>query len=394
MGFDAEKYRLNSTAGFEKIVLVIGIAGLAISFIGYFVNGDQFFHSYLTAYIFWLTLALGGLFAVMLHHLTGATWSVVLRRIFENIMIVLPVMALLFIPLFFGIHNLYHWSHADAVAHDHLLQQKSPYLNTPFFIIRAIAFLVIWSLFARALYKSSLNQDAGYSENQIPRMRRISAFGMVVFALSVTYASFDWLMSLDAHWYSTIFGAYVFGGSVLGIMALVTLICIWLRGRNTLTEEISTEHYHDLGKLTFAFAIFWAYMAFSQYFLIWYGNIPEETIFYQHRWVGSWKAVSLMIVFGHFVVPFFIMITRAAKRNLSMLGIMVVLLLLMHWVDIFWLVMPNLHHHGAHISWMDVTATVGIGGIFLWVFLKQMRKNPIIPVNDPKLKDSIKFENI
>jgi hypothetical protein len=217
---------------------------------------------------------------------------------------------------------------------------------------------------------------------------------MILFALTITFAAFDWLMSLDAHWYSTIFGVYVFAGAVVGLLAFITIVAVNFHRNDILKDEITFEHYHDLGKLLFAFIVFWGYMAFSQYFLIWYSNIPEETLWFLHRWEGSWKVVTLLIVFGHFVVPFFILFPRFTKRNKFVLFMMAFWILMMHWVDLYWIAMPSLHHHGVHISWMDFTTMIGIGGIFIWLMWRKLSANPLLPVNDPRLEKSFKFINV
>ncbi len=393
MKFDTQTYRITEKGGFEKIVLIIGICGLLLSLIGYFSNSEQFFHSYLTAFVFWATIGLGGLFFTMLNYLVGAKWAVVLRRFGESLMMILPVMAIFFIPMIPGLSELYHWSVYGNVASDHLLQGKAGYLNVPFFIIRAIIYFGIWSVLAFNLYKVSLRQDSSPDSSQTKKLRIISAAGMILFALTITFAAFDWLMSLDAHWYSTIFGVYVFAGAFLAMLALVSFISIRLRKNNVLYDIITREHDHDLGKLIFAFVIFWGYMAFSQYFLIWYGNIPEETVWFLHRWEGSWKAVTLLLVFGHFVIPFFFLFPHGPKRNWTAMTIITLWILLMHWIDIYWLVMPSLHHHGVHLSWMDLTTMLGIGGIFLYIFWRRFTSNPLVPSGDPNLKESIHFVN-
>ncbi|PKK83136.1 MAG: hypothetical protein CVT49_10020 [candidate division Zixibacteria bacterium HGW-Zixibacteria-1] len=391
MKFDSKTYRLTDAGKFGTIALVIGVIGLALSIVGYFVDTAQFYHSYLTAFVYWLLIGLGGLFFSMLHHLVGAKWSVVIRRFTENLAMIVPFMIIFFIPIIFGLHDLYHWSHSDVVADDALLQGKSGYLNVPFFIIRAVVYFLIWFTICRILCGASLQQDRGHSEVLAGRMRIVSAPGTILFALTITFASFDWLMSLDAHWYSTIFGVYIFSGALLAMLSFITFVILRLKSRGILEGSITGEHYHDLGKLIFAFTIFWGYMAFSQYFLIWYGNIPEETIWFLHRWTGTWKTVSLILVFGHFIIPFFILFPQTPKRNPTLLKIITIWILIMHWVDIYWIVMPNLHQHGLHLSWMDLTAMMGIGGIFLWLFWKRMTANPIVPVGDPNLESSIKF---
>ena len=388
-------FRLPENLNPGRIALIAGAIGLGLSAAGYFVDAKQFYHSYLTAFVYWTTIGLGGLFFSLLHHLTNATWSTVLRRFSESLMVTLPLMIILFIPVLFGMHDLYHWTHADAVAHDPLLQSKAPYLNTPFFIIRTVVYFAIWFVLGRALYKRSISQDQGdTSRDLLTKMRQISAPGMLLFGFTLTFAAFDWLMSLDPHWYSTIFGVYIFSGTLLAVLAFILVVALYLRRNNVLTDAITPEHYHDLGKLLFGFTVFWAYISFSQYFLIWYGNIPEETIFYLHRWGGHWKTISLLIVFGHFVAPFLILATRAAKRNLKLLKVVAFWMLFMHFVDLHWVILPTLHKHGFHFSWIDITTFVGVGGIFLYVFWRNFSAHALIPVNDPKLKDSLKFVNV
>jgi hypothetical protein len=389
MAMDANTYRLPGGNRAATVALIVGAIGVVASVIAYFADGPRFFHSYLTAYVFWVSIGLGSLFFTMLHYLVGAQWSITLRRLVECIMISLPVMAVLFIPIALGLHDLYHWSHADAVAGDHLLQGKSPYLNVPFFIIRTVLYFAIWFILAFFLYRASIAEDSGYDEARRARLRRLSAGGMILFAFTTTFAAFDWLMSLDAHWYSTIFGAYYFAGCVIGALCFVTLVAIYLRKQGLLGDVITVEHYNDLGKLTFAFMIFWAYMAFSQYFLIWYGNIPEETIWFAHRWEGSWKAVSLALVFGHFVIPFILLMPKMVKRKLGFMAAISVWLLLAHWLDMFWLVLPSHSHHGAAFSWIDIATMLGIGGIFVGLFWHRLGAHALIPVGDPKLEASL-----
>ena len=278
------------------------------------------------------------------------------------------------------------------MAGDAILQKKAGYLNEPFFLIRTLIYFLIWSVFGAILYRMSVKQDTG-NTGVNGKMRSISAPGMILFALSITYAAFDWLMSLDPHWYSTIFGAYYFAGSFLGAVSFFVLIAYYLRTKNILHDKITEEHYHDLGKWMFGFTIFWAYMAFSQFFLIWYANIPEETAFYLHRWEGSWQTMSLILLFGQFVFPFFLLMIRAAKRNPRYLAGVALFVLIMHWIDMYWLVLPNLYKTGFQFSWMDPACLMGIGGIFVWYFWFRLKRHPIVPVMDPKLDQSINIKN-
>jgi len=391
MNFNNETFRFTDTNKLSVMAVVIFLIGIVASAMGYFINIDQFLHSWLISFVFWVMLGVGGLFFVMIHHLTGANWSVVVRRLFENIMVVTPFMFIFAIPLILNLDHLYHWSIPEVMNADHLLEGKEPFLNDTFFIIRFVGYFVIWFILSRLLYNSSLKQDKG--EAQIKKMRTISAPGMILFALTLTFAAFDWLMSLDAHWYSTIFGAYIFGGSVLSTMSFLTLFVFQMKRKNYLTNIITPEHYHDFGKLLFAFIIFWGYMAFSQYFLIWYGNIPEETVWFLERWQGGWKTITLMIVYGHFVVPFFYLFPQGVKRNLTALSIMAVWILAAHWLNLYWLVMPGFLHEQVHCSWMNVSAMMAMGGFFVAVFLYYTKSQPLVPVKDPGLGKSIKFVN-
>jgi hypothetical protein len=387
-----QNYRLSQTEKIGQIALVIGLLGLILSLIGYFLNPEQFFFSYLAAFAFWTSIGLGALFFVMLQYLTGSIWSISSRRIPEALMSVLPWMSLFFLVIIIGMPFIYHWSGHEAAA-EPLFQKKSAFLNMPFFIIRSILYFTIWTLLIRGLLRNARKQDDGFHPEQLQRSRRLSAGGMVLFAFTLTFAAIDWLMSLNAEWYSTIFGVYFFTGSVVGALAGMLLIAIWLRSKDILSHEITFEHYHDLGKLIFTFMILWAYMAFSQYFLIWYANLPEETAWFKQRWQGSWRIITLALVFGHFFIPFVLLMSRAAKRNTKMLFIIGIWFLAIHRLDIYWVVMPNLHHDGLSISWMDFSTMAGIGGVFVYLFWRYFTRHLIIPVNDPQLQDSIHIIN-
>ena len=389
MTIDQNTHRIRDAGKIIKLSLIVGVIGLLISFSGLLKNHEQFYHSYLVAFNFWVSIGLGGLFFVMLHHLTGAVWSVVIRRMAEAAAMTLPMMGILFIPILLNHHDLYHWSHADVVSHDRVLQLKAVYLNSTFFIVRSVFYFAVWIFLSMRLTQMSLKQDVESDNSIALKMRQFSAPGMIIFAFTITFASFDWLMSLDAHWYSTIFGVYYFSGSVMAALAFLALTMIYLKRTGVMSELISVEHYHDIGKLLFTFMVLWTYMAFSQYFLIWYANIPEETTWYHHRGVGSWKTVSLWIVFGHFVIPFIALITRAAKRNEIWLGIMAIWLLLFHWLDMYWNVMPNLYAEGARFSWLDLTTMIGFAGIFKWAFWRRYASQAIVPIKDPQLDKSI-----
>lgn len=353
----------------------------------------QLWHSWLVGALFVLSLALGGLFFVLVQHATQAGWSVVVRRIAENAMATLPFLALLFAPLLFGLGELFHWSHADAVAADPLLRHKAPYLNAPFFVARTAACFAVWSALAIWFGRLSRQQDRSGDHEITRRLRRASAPGLVLFALTVTFAAFDWLMSLDAHWYSTIFGVYFFSGSMVAIFAFMSLLAIAARRAGLLVDIVTAEHMHDLGKLLFAFVAFWAYIGFSQFFLIWYGNLPEETHYFAVRLTGSWRAASIVLALGHFVVPFFVLLPRTIKRHRALLAATAGWLLVMHYLDLYWLVTPGLHPEGVAPNVLDVTALIGSAGVFAAAFGWSMRRQALVPLRDPRLPESLLFDN-
>lgn len=397
MKLNTETFRLEDAGSFGKKALMAGIVGLLISVAGYFVNADQFWRSYLTAFTFWTSIGLGGMFFVLVKHLAGAEWSVVLRRLAENFMITLPIMFVFFLPILFGSHHLYEWTHTEVVAKDPILSAKSGYLNMTFFTIRTVLYFAIWTIFGRMLYKMSIGQDGG-DQSKNNRMRQLSAPGMILFAFSITYASFDWIMSLQPHWFSTIFGVWYFAGSLLNFLAMLVLIAIYLRKRGVLDNVISIDHFHDLGKLQFAFTIFWAYIAFSQFFLIWYANVPEETIFFLKRWEGSWMYVSIGLLVCHLMIPFILLIPRANKRNLAIMKFVAIWFLFMHWVDLYWNIFPTWHdaHHGVVMSglWVDAATILGIGGIFLWYFWMLLGKQALAAHKDPSFEKSMHHVNL
>jgi hypothetical protein len=357
-------------------------------------NPKQFFFSWLVSFMFFLSLALGALFFVLIQYAAQGGWGIVLRRIGETIFVMVPVMAALFVPLLLGLHDLYEWSAPGAAEHDALLRWKAPYLNVPFFLIRAALYFGIWSFIALLYYRVSRRQDATGDPAVSARLRRLAGPAIIVLALTQTFASIDWIMSLTPHWYSTIFGVYFFAGSFVGFIALLSVVAVAMRRAGLLDTVISAEHLHDIGKLLFAFTAFWAYIAFSQFFLIWYANLPEETIWYKARMEGSWITVSLFLMAGHFVAPFFYLMGRAVKRRGSTLAVGGTWLLAMHFLDLYWQVMPTLHPEGVRPSALDVAALVTVGGCFVAAATWLMRRQALVPLRDPRLAESLAFENV
>jgi hypothetical protein len=356
-------------------------------------NPKQFFFSWLVSFLFFLSLALGGLFFVLIQYATQGGWGIVLRRIGETVFALLPVMAVLFLPLLLGLRDLYSWAVPGAAEHDALLRWKAPYLNVPFFLIRAVIYFAVWSFMALLYYRGSRGQDVTGDPAVSARLRRLAGPAIIVLAVTQTFASIDWIMSLTPHWYSTMFGVYFFAGSFVGFIALLSILAAAMRQAGLLETVISPEHLHDMGKLLFAFTSFWAYIAFSQFFLIWYANLPEETIWYRARLEGSWEAVSLLLMAGHFGVPFFYLMGRDVKRRGWTLAVGGVWLLAMHFVDLYWQVMPTLHPEGLRPSALDVAALVTIGGCFVAATSWLMRRQALVPLRDPRLAESLAFEN-
>ena len=353
----------------------------------------QFFFSWLVSFLFFLSLSLGALFFVLIQYAAQGGWGVVLRRIGETTFAMLPVMAVLFLPVLLGLHHLYEWTHADAVAQDALLQWKAPYLNVPFFLIRAAIYFGLWSFIAVLYYRGSRGQDATGDPGVSARLRRFAGPAIIVLALTQTFASVDWIMSLTPHWYSTMFGVYFFAGSFVGFIALLSIVAVALRGAGLLDTVISADHLQDIGKFLFAFTAFWAYIAFSQFFLMWYANLPEETIWYLARMEGSWMTVTIVLMAGHFAIPFFYLMGRAVKRRGSTLAIGGAWLLVMHFLDLYWLVMPTLHPEGLSPSLLDVAALVTVGGCFLAAASSLMRRRALVPLRDPRIAESLALEN-
>jgi hypothetical protein len=370
---------------------LLGAAGCAI--LGA-ANPKQFFFSWLVSFLFFLSLALGALFFVLIQYATQGGWGIVVRRIGETVFATVPVMAALFVPLLFGLHDLYPWSVPGAAEQDALLRWKAPFLNVPFFLMRAALYFGCWSFIALLYYRLSRRQDATGDPAVSARLRRLAGPAIIVLALTQTFASIDWIVSLTPHWYSTMFGVYFFAGSFVGFIALLSVVAPAMRGAGLLETVITPEHLQDLGKFLFAFSAFWAYIAFSQFFLIWYANLPEESIWFKARLEGSWTIVSLLLMAGHFGVPFFYLMGRAVKRRGWTLAVGGMWLLAMHFVDIYWQVMPTLHPEGVRPSVLDAAAFVAVGGCFIAATGWLMRRQALVPLRDPRLAESLAFENV
>lgn len=375
----------------------LGAAGLIAGLLAALLSQElrhHFFEAYLANFAYFLSLALGGLFFVLLQHLTRSGWSVAVRRVAEAVAATMPHLAIMAIPVLLGMHFLYEWTHEEAVAGDAILTGKSPYLNETFFILRIVLYFAVWILLANYYFRRSVAQDTSGDAQLTLRMERYSAPSMILYGFTVTFGAFDLLMSVDPHWFSTIFGVYYFSGAVVAILALLIVAMYILQSRGRLVRTVTVEHYHDLGKLLFGFTVFWAYIAFSQYMLIWYANLPEETGWFLRRQENGWASVSLLLLFGHFIVPFLWLISRHTKRHPAVLTAAAIWLLIMHWVDLYWLVIPNLRPEHPWPHWLDVTTFVGLGAFFIEAVVHRLKRCSLVPVKDPRLPESLSFENL
>ncbi len=378
--------------GRNMIVFAL-LVGLVLSTLGFATDKARFMQSWLVAFTFSMTIILGGTFFVMVQFLTGSAWSVTVRRFMENIIASVPAGLLLFVPIALNVPLLYQWTQA-AVLKEPVVAVKSAYLTPEMFVLRTIIYIAIWTFFAEGIWRASTTQDQTRSIRQMHTASRFSAPGLLFIMLTGTLASFDWIMSLDPKWYSTIFGIYNLGGGALAFFGIIILICLSLQRAGVMTRAITEEHYHDLGKWMFALTVFWAYIAFSQYLLIWYANLPEETIFFRERLVGSWKLWSGLLLFGRFVIPFIFLLTRTAKRNKTVLTGLAIWIIAMHYADQYWLIMPNFHKEGFSLSWMDLGALICVVSVLALAFWARMRKRAIAPVGDLRFEQGLNFENV
>jgi hypothetical protein len=449
-----DKESVNAPGGkWSGLIGIFGFAGIGLLAAGAFVMGDKAhgLHSYLTSFMFYLSIALGGLFFVMLQHLTRAGWSVVVRRLAEGYMKNLILMALLFIPILMNVEKIYAWADpgtetvktadthaapkADGAATTtipkvdvehkggedhgnygrinktddpkfakhlaHVLPLKHKFLNKNFFTIRACIYFLVWIGLALFMFKNSVSQDSDGEAKRTIKMGKVSAGAMLFFALTLTFAAFDWMMSLDYGWFSTIFGVIYFASGFIGLLASLIISSFILQKRGYFKGAISIEHYHDMGKFMFAFIIFWAYVSFSQYILIRYPNIPEETIWYLFRWeqdggVLAWKNWSIALPIIHFFLPFLLLMSRHVKRNKVTCTLMACWMLVASYIHFYWLIMPTLAFPAKNLpnfGLQDIMIVIGMGLIFIAGFLLNLKGVNLLPIKDPRLKESLKFTN-
>jgi hypothetical protein len=370
--------------------LIAGALGLALCALGWYLEPAQFFQSYLFAYMYWLGIALGSIAVVAVLHLVGGAWGIAIRRPLEAAMCTLPLLALLFVPILFGMSALYPWMRPEA-AHDPAIAHKAAYLNFGAFLARAIVYFAIWAALAYLFNRWSLAQDHAAGPGPTRRLRALSPPALILYCLTVTLAAVDWVMSIQPAWYSTIYGMLFVAGQALVTLAFAVVVAALLSARPPLEATIGPDQFHDLGNLLLTFVIFWIYIGFSQFLIVWAGNLPEEIQFYLPRRQGGWAWLALGLVLFQFVVPFCVLLSRAAKRRAWALGLLAAAIMAAHLIDLFWLVVPPLRPT-LSIHWLDAAAAIGVGGVWLAVFAWRLRAHPLVPLHDPRAEEAFAHE--
>jgi hypothetical protein len=371
---------------FQRMALIVGAAGMVISVLGAFLGPAQFFHSLIFSFFFWMTLTIGAAIMLMIQYLTGGVWGLILRRMLESAIMTLPLMLVVFLVLCIGIPDLYEWSHPEVVAESEVLQFKAVYLNTPFFIARGIFYFAALILIAFILNRWSSAQDKltsrEESEKLSHRMARLAGPGIPVFVLIWTLASTDWGMSLEPEWFSSMYPVTFIIEGMLATFAWGILGLAWMRSRKLLPYSVPTDRLHDLGKFMFAFTIVWTYINFSQFLIIWSGNIPEEVTWYTRRTGTSWNWLILFVLAFQFILPFLVLLSRRNKRAVERLSALALMILFVHMVEVFWLIIPAFHPE-VSIALTDIAAPIGIGGIWVAALAWLLSRRALLPLHDP-----------
>ena len=374
----------DSLRRWQRLSLIVGVVFTVLLVIGLVLDHRQFFHSYVFAFSFWAGISVGSLALLMLQHMTGGGWGLVIRRVLEAGTQTLPLVVLLFGPIVAGASSIYSWTHPEEVQKHAALQVKAPYLSLPFFTVRAAICFAIWLVLAYLLNRWSRLQDQTADRQYTKKMRVLSGPGMVLLVFTVSFASIDWFMSLDPLWYSTIYGFIFVASWALSALAFVIAVMACLVREEPMESFVAQLHFHDLGKLLLALVMLWTYFSFSQYLIIWSGDLPEETRWYMPRTHGGWGVIALLVVLFHFAFPFLFLLSRSFKRNARKLVVIAVLILVMRLFDLFWTIAPTWTHDSFHVSWMDIVAPVAMGGLWLSMFCWALTKRPLIPINDPQ----------
>lgn len=370
----------------QNLAVGMAVVGLVLAGIGFLMNPHAFYQSYLYAYMFWIGVTLGSLGFLLLHHAVGGGWGFLIRRFLEAASRMFPVMLILFAPVLLGMHELYHWTHADAVASDPVLQAKQPYLNQPFFVARVVLYFLIWIGLATLLKNWSAPLERHSDLAAFNRLNILGGAGILVYVLTVTFMAVDWVMSLTPHWFSSIIGLLFVAMQALSTLALMLVLWVALMGGEPLAEEVPKRFFRDLGNLMLATVLLWAYMSFSQYLIQFSGNLAEEAPWYVDRRQGGWGVVSLALIPFHFALPFLVLLLGSdLKRNPARLAKIAAFLILMRFVDLFWWVAPTFRDR-FYVTASDIGAPLFIGGIWLWFWAGRLRGQTLVPLHDPRLQ--------
>ena len=389
---EGEYFESGRFAGLSVLLGVVAFVALALCGAGAAIDPTQFSFSWLFAFGFFFTLCAGCFFWTIVHYATDADWTVVVRRQLENIAVLVAVLAVFFIPILLLRHHLYEWMNV-APGKEATLDSKRAYLNLNFFILRAAFFLGFFIIASQLLRRFSVRQDNDGNPQFTIRLRKVAFASLPLFALCLTFGAFDWLMSLNYRWFSTMFGVYIFAGAAGSSMALLVLVITALQRAGYLKNVVTREHYHIMGKWMFAFCVFWAYIGFGQYMLIWYANMPEETQYFLTRNTESWWGLSMLLVIGRFFGPFAILLLQSIKKRPRQLCYVAAWILLMQMLDIYLVVLPALHGTGVHVSLWDFAALIAIGATLAFVYLRIVGRTSLFPVRDPRLVESLKLVN-
>jgi hypothetical protein len=385
------------SARISRSALAVGVVALLAALALGWAQGDHLRHfsfSWLVNFAYFLSISLGALVFIPIQYVTRASWSVVIRRLPETMAMALPFMALLTLPVLLNLGQVYEWAseHPHHLTPD-LAMHKAPFLNEAFFVGRWIAYFAIWTWLAMFFWRTSRHQDESKDPRLTIRMENRSGPAILVFALTCSFAGMDLLMTLDPVWFSTIFGVYYFAGGFVTFYATLTLATLGLQQTGRMQRIVSMEHFHDYGKLMFAFTFFWGYIAFSQYMLYWYGNIPEETAWYLVRQSSSWGSIGLLLCIGALLLPWAGLVSRWAKRRRGTLAGWAIWIMIMQWFNIYWVAMPVFSPEGVSLHVLDLLCFLAVGGLWLGVIAHLLGASSLVPVGDPRLEESLKFEN-
>jgi hypothetical protein len=376
-------------SGLGRVALVVGALGVVASLAGAWMDPAQFFRSYLVAFLYWAGLSIGCLAILMVYNLTGGGWGVAIRRVLEAGAGVLPLVAVLFVPLLFGLPSLYTWTHEATMAADEVVRAKRAYLNVPFFVVRAAVYFAVWIALAFVMARWSRAQDRTGDPRYADRMQKLSGGGIVLLGFTVTFATFDWVMSLDPKWFSTIFGLLFFAGQGLGAMAFAIAVAYLLSRRADYGPVLKPTILNDLGNLLLAFVMIWAYLSFSQVLIIWAGNLPEEIPWYLRRISGGWTIIAVVLAVFYFAMPFLVLLSRGNKRRHRRLAMIAVGVLVVRAVDLFYLVAPEFSPDRITAHWLDFATLAGVGGLWVTMFLRRLAAQPLLAPNDPDLAGAL-----